>query len=95
MDQEFGKRLAERQAGWRSVVALAVQNGVAVPGMSTSLAYFDTYRRACGRGGGRKGWFACSCSRIGRGVLAALAARARSVWPGLASPAPARGSILG
>ena len=46
VDQEFGKRIAERQAGWRSVVALAVQHGLSVSGMMTSLAYFDTYRHA-------------------------------------------------
>jgi 6-phosphogluconate dehydrogenase len=28
------------------VVALAISNGVAVPGMTASLGYFDTYRRA-------------------------------------------------
>ncbi len=28
------------------VVALAVSNGVPVPGMTASLAYFDTYRRS-------------------------------------------------
>ena len=48
VDQEFGKRLAERQAAWRSVVGLAVQHGLAAPGMMTSLAYFDTYRRGTG-----------------------------------------------
>ena len=58
MDQEFGKRLAERQAAWRSVVGLAVQHGLAAPGMTTSLAYFDTYR--CGAGA-----LLCSGSRFG------------------------------
>ena len=32
--------------GGAQVVALAVSNGVAVPGMTASLGYFDTYRRA-------------------------------------------------
>jgi hypothetical protein len=34
-----------RQAAWRRVVQLAVGAGIAVPGMTASLAYFDTYRR--------------------------------------------------
>jgi 6-phosphogluconate dehydrogenase len=37
--------LAERDAAWRRVVALAVTNGVPAPGMMASLSYFDTYRR--------------------------------------------------
>ena len=46
VDPFFAKGLADRQAAWREVVALAVSSGVAVPGMTASLAYFDTYRRA-------------------------------------------------
>ena len=37
--------LPRRQAAWRRVVQLAVGAGIAVPGMTASLAYFDTYRR--------------------------------------------------
>ncbi|KAK9845753.1 hypothetical protein WJX81_001436 [Elliptochloris bilobata] len=46
VDPNFAKKLVERQAAWRKVVALAISNGVAVPGMTASLGYFDTYRRA-------------------------------------------------
>lgn len=46
VDAEFAKELQERQAAWRRVVSLAVQSGLAVPGFSGSLAYFDSYRRA-------------------------------------------------
>ena len=46
VDPFFAQGLADRQAAWREVVALAVTAGVAVPGMTASLAYFDTYRRA-------------------------------------------------
>ena len=46
VDPDFAKSLASRQTGWRRVVGLAVACGVAVPGMSSSLAYFDSYRRA-------------------------------------------------
>lgn len=46
MDPEFGKEIAEREASWRRVVQTAVTSGVAVPGMTASLGYFDTYRRA-------------------------------------------------
>ena len=34
-----------RQAAWRRVVQLAVGAGIAVPGITSSLSYFDTYRR--------------------------------------------------
>ena len=37
--------LARRQAAWRRVVQLAVGAGIAAPGITASLAYFDTYRR--------------------------------------------------
>jgi 6-phosphogluconate dehydrogenase len=46
VDAEFAKELTERQAGWRRVVTMAVNAGIAVPGFSSSLAYFDQYRRA-------------------------------------------------
>lgn len=45
IDPEFAKDLADRQAAWRSVVQLAVGAGIGVPGMTSSLSYFDTYRR--------------------------------------------------
>lgn len=35
----------ERYDAWKNVVKLAIDAGVATPGISTSLAYFDTYRR--------------------------------------------------
>ena len=46
VDPFFADMLVEREQSWRKVVSLAIQNGVAVPGMTASLAYFDTYRRA-------------------------------------------------
>jgi hypothetical protein len=48
VDPEFAADLAARQAAWRRVVQRAVGAGIAVPGMTASLGYFDTYRR--GRG---------------------------------------------
>jgi len=45
MDPSFADAMVERQAAWRRVVAMAVTSGVSVPGMSNSLAYFDSYRR--------------------------------------------------
>lgn len=45
MDDDFASEIVERQAAWRRVVGLAIANGVAVPSMSSSLAYFDAYRR--------------------------------------------------
>lgn len=46
VDPEFAAELNQRQAAWRRVVSLAVATGVAVPAMSGSLAYFDSYRRS-------------------------------------------------
>lgn len=45
VDPEFAREVVERQGAWRRVVSLAIQAGITAPGMSTSLAYFDTYRR--------------------------------------------------
>jgi len=46
VDPEFAKEMIERQSAWRRVVCLAINSGISTPGMSSSLAYFDTYRRA-------------------------------------------------
>ena len=45
IDSEFAKELGDRQAGWRRVIGLAVQSGLAMPTMTASLAYYDSYRR--------------------------------------------------
>ncbi|KAK9061800.1 hypothetical protein SSX86_018983 [Deinandra increscens subsp. villosa] len=45
VDPEFAKEMVERQSAWRRVVCLAINAGISTPGMSSSLAYFDTYRR--------------------------------------------------
>lgn len=45
LDEGFAKDLVERYSAWTSVVKLAVDAGVAIPGIASSLAYFDTYRR--------------------------------------------------
>ncbi|KAG6497610.1 hypothetical protein ZIOFF_045514 [Zingiber officinale] len=45
VDPEFAKEIQDRQSAWRRVVCLAINSGISTPGMSASLAYFDTYRR--------------------------------------------------
>lgn len=45
VDPGFAKDLVERGTAWRRVVNRAVEAGLAVPGMTASLGYFDTYRR--------------------------------------------------
>ncbi|GAB2234207.1 hypothetical protein Droror1_Dr00003449 [Drosera rotundifolia] len=45
IDPEFSKEIIERQPAWRSVVTLSISSGITVPGMSSSLAYFDSFRR--------------------------------------------------
>jgi len=46
LDDEFTSRLAESQPAWRRAVSTAQTNGIAIPAMSGSLAYFDAYRTA-------------------------------------------------
>ncbi|CAL5419043.1 unnamed protein product [Camellia sinensis] len=45
VDPEFAKEIIDRQSAWRRVVCLAINSGISTPGMASSLAYFDTYRR--------------------------------------------------
>lgn len=42
----FSKELRDKQTGWRRAVVLAQQEGIAVPALSASLAYFDAYSSA-------------------------------------------------
>ena len=42
VDSEFAKEIIDHQSAWRRVVCLAINSGISTPGMSVSLAYFDT-----------------------------------------------------
>jgi 6-phosphogluconate dehydrogenase len=42
----FSGQLASRQEAWRRVIAVSVANGIAAPAFSSSLNYYDAYRRA-------------------------------------------------
>jgi 6-phosphogluconate dehydrogenase len=44
----FGDALAQAQDPWRRVVARAAELGIPTPAFSSSLAYYDGYRRARG-----------------------------------------------
>jgi 6-phosphogluconate dehydrogenase len=44
----FRDAVAEAQDAWRRVVTAAVEQGIAVPAFSSSLAYYDGYRRERG-----------------------------------------------
>ncbi|KAJ6318240.1 hypothetical protein OIU76_013721 [Salix suchowensis] len=46
VDPEFAIEIIERQSAWRRVVSTAINSGISTPGMTSSLAYFDTYRRS-------------------------------------------------
>jgi 6-phosphogluconate dehydrogenase len=46
LDAELGGFLVENQASWRRIVGLAAEHGVPTLAMGSSLAYFDSYRRA-------------------------------------------------
>lgn len=45
MDKNFAKEIEEREESWRRIIGLAISNGISVPAISGSLAYFDAYRR--------------------------------------------------
>lgn len=45
VDNEFASEIVSRLPAWRKIVGLAVEAGLGVPGMMSSLSYFDTYRR--------------------------------------------------
>ncbi len=47
MDPFFSESLQKAQASWRRVVAVASENGIPIPALSSALSYFDGYR--CGR----------------------------------------------
>jgi 6-phosphogluconate dehydrogenase len=46
LDPYFRKKLQAAQAGWRKVIALAAETGVASPAFMSALAYYDGYRSA-------------------------------------------------
>lgn len=46
LDAEFKSKIEEAQPGWRTVVSTALQQGLPVLAMSSSLGYFDMYRSA-------------------------------------------------
>ncbi|OQV22621.1 6-phosphogluconate dehydrogenase, decarboxylating [Hypsibius exemplaris] len=44
LDDFFKKAINDSQAGWRDVVATAVQHGIPVPAMSSALSFYDGFR---------------------------------------------------
>jgi len=44
LDDYFKNIIHKSQKAWREVVAVAVQNGIAVPAFASALAYYDGYR---------------------------------------------------
>src|SRR6185295_6472858 len=46
LDEEFDAKIAAAQSGWRTVISTAMQQGLPVLAMSSSLGYFDMYRTA-------------------------------------------------
>jgi 6-phosphogluconate dehydrogenase len=46
MAGRFKEAVSARQTAWRSVVTTAIANGIPTPAFSSSLAYYDSYRRA-------------------------------------------------
>ena len=46
LDPYFSSAIHAAQKGWRKVIALAAEHGVAVPTFSSALSYYDGYRTA-------------------------------------------------
>ena len=46
LDRDITALLLKMESGWRRAVEAAVTQGIAVPALSASLAYFDSYRTA-------------------------------------------------
>lgn len=46
VDPGFARELNNRQMAWRRIVTLCIASGIACPSLSSSLSYFDSYRRA-------------------------------------------------
>ncbi|HBN82790.1 MAG TPA: phosphogluconate dehydrogenase (NADP(+)-dependent, decarboxylating) [Clostridiales bacterium] len=46
LDPFFKEKVEAAQNSWRNVIATAVQNGIAVPGFTSALSYFDGFRSA-------------------------------------------------
>jgi 6-phosphogluconate dehydrogenase len=46
LDDEFNSKIDKAQSGWRIIVSTAMQQGLPVLAMSSSLGYFDMYRSA-------------------------------------------------
>jgi 6-phosphogluconate dehydrogenase len=46
MAGRFKEATASRQDAWRKIVTTAIANGIPTPAFSSSLAYYDSYRRA-------------------------------------------------
>ena len=44
LDEDFRAWMSESQKNWRTCISVAQEHGVPVPAMSSSLAYFDSYR---------------------------------------------------
>ena len=45
VDPGFAEELNARHMAWRRIVTLAIASGIATPALSSSLAYYDQYRR--------------------------------------------------
>lgn len=46
LDADISPRVLEAANGWRRTIQMAVEDGIPVPALSASLAYFDSYRSA-------------------------------------------------
>jgi len=46
LDDYFSKQIHKHQTHWRQVIAQAIAQGIAVPAMSSALAFYDGYRSA-------------------------------------------------
>jgi 6-phosphogluconate dehydrogenase len=45
IDPDFAAELNRRHSAWRRIVSLCIASGIACPSLSSSIAYYDSYRR--------------------------------------------------
>ena len=45
VDPDFAAELNRRHTAWRRIVSLCIASGIACPSLSSSIAYYDAYRR--------------------------------------------------
>ena len=43
----FTEAIKKSQVAWRQIISISVENGIPIPGFSSALYYYDSYRTKC------------------------------------------------